>query len=61
MAARTELASPAAPDCGPARLEVAIELSKKSWLVAVQSPFSGKASLHSVASGDAAALLDVLE
>jgi len=38
MAERATIASPAASDCEPARIFVAIEIRKKSWLVAVGGP-----------------------
>jgi hypothetical protein len=36
---------------------VAIELSKKGWLVAVRGPVGDRISLHRFAAGDAAGLL----
>ena len=44
---------------GP-ELLVAIELSKKTWLVACHDPSTGKISRHGVAGGDAAALTTLL-
>ena len=40
-----------------ATIFVALELSKKRWLIAVHSPIAGKISCHGVAGGDTAALL----
>lgn len=60
MSIRTETFSPAADDFGPARLSVAIELSKKSWLVAVLPPRSEKISLHTLPAGDGGALLSLM-
>jgi transposase len=60
MAIRTIAFSPAAPDCDPACMFVAIELSKKSWLVAVLTPPVDRISLHTLPAGDGAALLQLL-
>lgn len=43
------------------RCFVAIELSKKSWLVGVLTPVRDKISLHTVTAGDGAALLELLD
>ena len=43
--------TPTAPHDDPARCFVAIELSKKSWLVALLTPLSDKISLHHAACG----------
>jgi transposase len=51
---------PATSDCGAARMFVAIELSKKSWLAAVVTPLADKISLHTLPAGDGAALLERL-
>lgn len=40
---------------------VAIELSKKSWLVGILTPASEKIGLHTVCAGDTAALLGLLD
>ena len=40
---------------------VAIELSKKSWLVALRGPAVDRISLHRLAVGDAAGLLALIE
>jgi transposase len=51
--------SPAAPatDPQPATLFVALELSKAKWLVGLHSPMADKVSRHTIAGGDAPALL----
>jgi len=60
MNIRTTTFSPAAGDCDAARIVVAIELSKKSWLVGMVTPLADKISLHTVPAGDGAALMDLL-
>src|SRR5215472_16007906 len=40
---------------------VAIELSKKSWIVAVNTPLSDKISRHTLKAGDGKELLDLCE
>lgn len=60
MTDRSQFRSSTAADCGAARCFVAIELSKKDWLVAVSAPASEKVSLHKLAGGDSAALLALL-
>ena len=60
MSIRTETFSPADNDFGPARLSVAIELSKKSWLVALLPPCSEKISLHTLPAGDGDGLVGLL-
>lgn len=52
--------SPATADFDPAHIVVAIELSKKSWLVAVSTPLSDRVGLHTLPAGDGGALLDLL-
>jgi len=51
--------SPAATatDPQPATLFVALELSKAKWLVGLHSPMADKVSRHTIAGGDAPALL----
>ena len=61
MTDRTLTHSPAAEDCEPGRCFVAIELSKKDWLVAILSPLSERVSLYPLAAGDGKALLGLLE
>lgn len=53
--------APAAAHDDPARCFVAIELSKKSWLVAVLTPLADKVSLHTLPAGNGEALLALLE
>ena len=60
MDIRTTTSSPADRDSEAARIVVAIELSKKSWLVGIVTPLSDKLSLHTLPAGDGAALLAVL-
>ncbi len=52
--------TPAAAHDDPAQCFVAIELSKKSWLVAVLTPLADKISLHKLPGGDGGALLALL-
>jgi hypothetical protein len=60
MEDRAMIASPAATDCDPARIFVAIELSKASWLVAVVTPLADRISLHRLPAGAGAAVVDLL-
>jgi transposase len=60
MDIRTTTSTPAAADCDPARIFVAIELSKKSWMAAVLTPLADKISLHTLPAGDGEALLMLL-
>jgi hypothetical protein len=60
MEDRAMIASPAASDCDPARIFVAIELSKKSWLMALLTPLGDRISLHTLPAGDGSALLQLL-
>jgi len=43
------------------RCLLAIELSKKSWIVAVNTPLSDKISRHTLKAGDGKELLDLCE
>src|SRR3982750_1004570 len=54
--------SPAAPATNPqpATLFVALELSKAKWLVGLHSPMADKVSRHTIAGGDAPALLTLV-
>jgi len=61
MTDRTQFHLPTADDCDPARCFVAIELSKKSWLVAVLTSLSEKVSLHTLPAGNGKELLALLE
>jgi transposase len=60
MEDRAMIASRAATDCDPARIFVAIELSKASWLVAVVTPLADRISLHRLPAGAGAAVVDLL-
>ena len=60
MDIQTTHRSPATGDDGPTRCLVAIELSKKNWLVAVMAPVGDKISLYTVPGGGGAALLALL-
>jgi transposase len=60
MDIRTTTTSPAATDCDAARVVVAIELSKKSWLVGIVTPLSDKIGVHTLAARDVEALLALL-
>ena len=55
--------TPAAAATGiqPATLFVALELSKAKWLVGLHSPAAAKISRHTIAGGDAPALLSLIE
>ena len=52
---------PAAPHHDAVGCLVAIELSKKSWIVAVNTPLSDKISRHTLKPGDGKELLDLCE
>ena len=52
---------PAAPHHDAVGCLVAIELSKKSWIVAVNTPLSDKISRYTVKPGDGKELLDLCE
>jgi transposase len=52
---------PAASDDDAVRCLIAIELSKKSWIVAVNTPLSEKIGRHTVKPGDGKELLDLCE
>jgi transposase len=60
MEARLVNAPSAALDIEPVRCFIAIELSKSSWLAAVQGP-TGKVSRYQVPSCDPQALLELIE
>jgi transposase len=60
MENRGMIASPASSDGDPARIFVAIELSKKSWLMAMLTPLADRISLHTLPAGDDTALLQLL-
>src|ERR1700739_2112466 len=52
---------PATPHDDAVGCLVAIELSKKSWIVAVNTPLSDKISRHTLKAGDGKELLDLCE
>ena len=52
---------PAAAQDDAVRCLVAIELSKKGWIVAVNTPLSDKISRHTLKAGDGKELLDLCE
>jgi len=52
---------PAGTDDDAVRCLLAIELSKKSWIVAVNTPLSDKISRHTLKPGDGKELLDLCE
>lgn len=60
MDIRTTTSTPAAVDCDPARIFVAIELSKKSWIAAVLTPLADRVSLYTLPAGEGEALLMLL-
>jgi transposase len=45
------------PDSQERTIHIALELSKSRWLIGIHSPLTDKVSRHSVAGGDADALL----
>jgi transposase len=53
--------APAADHDDPVRCLLAIELSKKSWIVAVNTPLSDKISRHTLKPCDGKGLLDLCE
>jgi len=62
MAARTvNNLPPAGTQNGAVRCVLAIELSKKSWIVAVNTPLSDKISRHTLKPCDGKGLLDLCE
>src|ERR1700739_2211810 len=52
---------PAAPHDDAVRCLLAIELSKKSWIVAINTPLSDKGSRHTLKPCDGKELLDLCE
>jgi transposase len=57
MDIRTTTTTPAGADSDAARVVVAIELSKKSWLVGIVTPLSDKIGVHTLAARDVDALV----
>lgn len=60
MTDRSVKIPPTASHDEPARCTVAIELSKASWIVGVHTPLADKISIHRIAAGDSAALLELI-
>jgi transposase len=52
---------PVAADHDPVRCLLAIELSKKSWIVAINTPLSDKISRHTLEGCDWKGLLELME
>jgi transposase len=48
-------------DNEPVRCDVAIELSKSSWIVGFQTPLTSKTSQYQVKACDASAMLELIE
>ena len=61
MMARPENNLPAAANDGSARCLLAIELSKQSWVIAVNTPLSDKTSQHTLRSRSLKELLGLIE
>ena len=61
MEVRTVNNLPPAADHDSVRCLLAIELSKKSWIAAVNTPLSDKISRHTLKSCDGKGLLDLCE
>lgn len=61
MMARSENDLPAAAHDGSARCLLAIELSKQSWVIAVNTPLSDKTSQHTLRSRSLKELLGLIE
>lgn len=60
METRTVNSLPLADHDGVVRCLLAIELSKKSWIVAVNAPLSDKVGRHTLRAGDWKGLLDLI-
>ena len=52
--------APIAAETDCAKVFVAIELSRSSWIVAIHTPIADKIGLHKLAAGDSAALLGLI-
>ena len=61
MDVRTVSSTPAASHDGTARCLLAIELSKKSWVVAVNTPLAAKISRYTLQGHDVHGLLKLIE
>ena len=59
--ARPENNLPAAAHDGAARCYLAIELSKRSWVIAASTPLSDKISRYTLASGSLKELVELIE
>ena len=59
MAQRNETAAPAGAEHGT--LYVAIEVSRKSWVVGIKGPASERIGLHSLGAADVESLRDLIE
>jgi transposase len=60
IALETSIAHSPSVSSSNATLLVALELSKATWVVALSAPFSDRISHHSIAGGDAGALLKLI-
>jgi transposase len=61
MGVRLAATTPTACDDAPAGILIAIELSKKSWIVGANTPLKAKTSQFQLAAGDWKALLKLIE
>jgi transposase len=61
MGVRLAATTPTARDDAPGRILIAIELSKKSWVVGANTPLKAKTSQFQLAAGDWKALLKLIE
>jgi hypothetical protein len=61
MEVRPAATTPTAGDDAVVRILIAIELSKKSWIVGANTPLKAKTSQFQLAAGDWKALLDLIE
>jgi transposase len=61
MTVRSVIIPSAASHHAPARCILAIELSLKSWVVAMQTPLADKISLHKLKAGNVGKLLELIE
>ena len=61
MEVRLAATTPTAVDDAVVRILIAIELSKKSWIVGANTPLKAKTSQFRLAAGDGKALLELIE
>ena len=61
MEVRLAATTPTAGDDAVVRILIAIELSKKSWIVGANTPLKAKISQFQLAAGDWKALLELIE